>query len=48
METYEWQKNKAVVDRLYYSERIFEGTTTIAGGLTGLELFFISRGYFAS
>jgi len=47
METYEWQKNKAVVDRLYYSERIVEGTTCMALGATGINLMFLQRNYFA-
>jgi hypothetical protein len=41
METYEWQKNKAIVDRLYYSERILEGTTLGAGFFTAANLIFI-------
>ena len=41
METYEWQKNKAIVDRLYYSERILEGTTFGALLFTGVSGMFI-------
>jgi hypothetical protein len=47
METYAWQKNKAVVDRLYYSERILEGTTFAAGGFTAIDSMFIFKNYFA-
>ena len=47
METYEWQKNKAIVDRLYYSERIFENTTLMAFLATGANMLFIKRNYFA-
>jgi len=47
METYEWQKNKAVVDRLYYTERILEGTTFAATMLTATESLYIYKGYFA-
>ena len=47
METYEWQKNKAVVDRLYYSERILETTTFTAVGFTATNLLYIQKGYFA-
>ena len=48
METYEWQKNKAVVDRLYYSERILLGTTLAAGGYTATNILFIKNNYFAN
>lgn len=47
METYEWQKNKAIVDRLYYSERILEGTTLFALGSTAINLLYIQKNYFA-
>ena len=46
METYEWQKNKAVVDRLYYSERILENTTFYAILATGANMVFIRKNYF--
>ena len=47
MESYEWQKNKAIVDRLYYSERILEGTTLFALGTTAINMLFIQKNYFA-
>ena len=47
METYEWQKNKAVVDRLYYSERILEGTTVFALGATATSALYVQKNYFA-
>ena len=47
METYEWQKNKAVVDRLYYSERILLGSTIFAGFYTATNLLFIQKNYFS-
>lgn len=47
METYEWQKNKAIVDRLYYSERILQGTTLFAAGTTATHLLYIQKNYFA-
>jgi hypothetical protein len=47
METYEWQKNKAVVDRLYYSERIFVTSTLFATGFVATNLLFIQKNYFA-
>lgn len=48
MESYEWEKNKAVVDRLYYSERILLGTTLFAGGYTATNLLFVQKNYFAN
>ena len=47
METYEWQKNKAVVDRLYYSERILLGSTLFAGSYTAINMLYIQKNYFA-
>ena len=41
METYEWQKNKAVVDRLYYSERILVTSTLFALAATATNALFI-------
>ena len=47
METYEWQKNKAVVDRLYYTERILETSTFFASWFTGVSLLYIKKNYMA-
>jgi hypothetical protein len=47
MDNYEWQKNKAVVDRMYYSERCLFGTTLVATGSTVANLVFIRNNYFA-
>ena len=47
METYEWQKNKAVVDRLYYAERLLENTTFYAVLYTATNLLYIKKNYFA-
>lgn len=47
MESYTWQKNKAIVDRLYYSERILGGSTIIASFATAVNLLFMKKGYFA-
>ncbi len=47
METYEWQKNKAVVDRLYYSEQIIKGSTAAALGFTAVNYMFVRQNYFA-
>jgi len=41
METYEWLKNKAVVDRLYYSERILLGSTIFAVGYTATNMLYV-------
>ena len=48
METYEWQKNKAVVDRMYYSERILLGSTIAAVGATSVNVLYIRNNYFAN
>ena len=48
MESYDWQKNKAVVDRLYYSERIIEGSTLFALGFSAVNLLYIQKNYFAN
>ena len=48
METYEWKKNNAIVDRLYYSERILEGTTIGALFFTATHALFIQKNYFAA
>ena len=47
METYEYQKNKAIVERMYYCERILQGSTFAATVYTGVNLMFMQRGYFA-
>ena len=47
MDKYEWQKNKAVVDRLYYSERVLEGSTLAAAAFTAANMVFIRNNYFA-
>ena len=46
METYEWQKNKAVVDRLYYSEMILRTSFLTATALTATNSLFIYKNYF--
>lgn len=48
METYEWQKNKAVVDRLYYSERILVNSFLVATGATATNVLYIQKNYFAA
>lgn len=47
MDRYEWQKNKAVVDRMYYSERVLLGTSLAATFSTVANLIFIRQNYFA-
>ena len=45
---YDWKKNKAIVDRLYYTERILETTTFAAAALTYIESTHIRKGYFVA
>ena len=47
MDTYVWQLNKAVVDRLYYTERIILTTYGFAGLYTATNMLFIKKGYCA-
>ena len=47
MDRYEWKKNKAIVDRLYYSERIVQLTFGYATVGTIIDLMFINSNYFA-
>ena len=48
MDTYEWQKNRAIVDRLYYCERLWENTFLAAGMFTATNMLYIKQGYFAN
>lgn len=47
MDRYEWKKNKAIVDRLYYSERCLQLTVGFATAATAIDIMFISSNYFA-
>lgn len=47
MDNYEWQKNKAVVDRMYYSERVLLGTSLAATFSTAANVVFMRNNYFA-
>ena len=47
MDTYQWQLNNAVVQRLYYTERICMTTYGFAGLYTATNMLFIKKGYFA-
>ena len=46
MDQYNWQRNKAVVDRLYYSERTVQTTVFFASAYTLTNMFFIKKGFF--
>ena len=48
MDAYDWQKNKAIVDRLYYTERTLQTTTFFAGAYTASNLLYVKQGYFAN
>merc|ERR1719183_109034 len=45
MDTYEWQKNFAIVNRLYYTERLWETTLFFTGLYTWANLMFIRKGF---
>ena len=47
MDNYEWKKNKAIVDRLYYAERVFETTTGACTFFTAANVVFMRNNYFA-
>ena len=47
MENYEWQLNKAVVDRLYYSERVVETTYCACAFFTATNMLYIKKRYFS-
>ena len=48
MDEYEWQLNRAIVDRLYYTERVWETTTVFGGIYTMMNYNFMRRNYFSS
>ena len=48
MESYEWQKNHAVVLRMYYAERVLQTTTGFATAFTAANMIFIRNNYFAN
>lgn len=48
MDTYEWQKNFAIVNRLYYTERLWETTLFFTAGYTATNMSYIRKGYFAN
>ena len=47
MDNYDWQKNKAIVDRLYYTERTCEFTYGVCAFFTATNMLYIKKGYFA-
>ena len=46
MDTYRWQKNNAIVLRLYYTERVCLTTWGFASLYTATNMLFIKKGYF--
>ena len=48
MDNYEWQKNKAIVDRMYYSERVVQTTTFFATCFTLTNFIHMRNNFFAS
>ena len=47
MDNYEWQLNRAVVDRLYYTERVNQSTFFACSVYTATNMLFVRKGYFA-
>ena len=47
MDNYAWEKNKAIVDRMYYSERVFTTSTLFASAFTATNLLHIKKNFFA-
>ena len=47
MDNYEWQKNKAIVDRMYYAERVFTTSTIGATLFTGLNIVMLRNAKFS-
>ena len=48
MDNYEWQKNKAIVDRMYYTERVVQTTTFFATAFTAVNMLYVRNGFFAA
>ena len=47
MDNYDWQINRAVVDRMYYTERTIQSTYFACAVYTATNMLYIKRGYFA-
>ena len=45
MDTYEWQKNFAIVNRIYYAENCIKYSTLAAGGYTAMNMVMIRNNY---
>ena len=46
MDEYAWQKNFAVVNRVYYAEKCITGTTLFAVGYTALNAVLVRNNFF--
>ena len=47
MDKYEWQVNRAIVDRLYYTERVWQTTYFACTAFTATNMLYIKKGYFS-
>ena len=47
MDNYDWEKNKCIVDRMYYCERTLMATSLFAGFFTSFNMLYIKKGFFA-
>ena len=47
MEDYDWLKNKAIVDRMYYTERLLQSTYFACAVYTATNILYVRKGYFA-
>merc|ERR1711981_1203761 len=45
MDTYEWQKNHAIVLRMYYTERILETTGFFGLAYSATNALYVKKGY---
>merc|ERR1712166_584896 len=48
MDTYEWQKNAAVITRMYYTERCWETTSLFCFLYSAVNYQFMRRNYIAA
>mmetsp|Transcript_11197 Transcript_11197/g.18825 ORF Transcript_11197/g.18825 Transcript_11197/m.18825 type:complete len:110 (-) Transcript_11197:77-406(-) len=48
MENYEWVKNKAVVDRMYYTERTLQTSALFLGLYNMMNVSMLRNGFFAN
>ena len=47
MEEYSWMKNKAVVDRLYYTEMVSRTSIICGSFFIAFNMFYIKKNFFA-